>query len=499
VKFTLPKSVYNPVTIFGALLVGIGVSMFVFIYSIISFLNISGPYIGLVLFLIIPIPIVLGLILIPIGMFFNFKFIYRITKQGFPVIDPNKASHRNAIIIFIAGTGLFFFLSSFGSYNAYHFTESVEFCGLLCHGVMHPEYITYKNSPHARVPCAECHVGTGANWYVKSKMSGLYQVYAVMRNTFPRPIPTPIYNLRPARETCEACHWPEKFFHAQQIVKRHFLADENNTPWTIHFLISIGGGTQFPGHQVGSHWHVHPDNVIEYITPDKKQQSIPWVKWTDRKTGREIVYQSTEEPIDQAQIDTLEMATMDCMDCHNRPSHVFLSPNKALDNALAANNISRSLPYIKAKGVESLVDEYASKEEAHRSIASYISLFYEEEYPEIAQSKSQEIENAIKELQKIYEQNFFPDMKARWSDYPDNIGHLNFPGCYRCHDGKHATEEGKLISHECDGCHLIMAQGVKADNVATLSRTALEFKHPVDNDEAWREVGCYECHTGEIP
>ena len=498
-KLTLPRSAQNPITILGAMMVAAGIAIFVFLFIVFSIFEISGPYIGLVLFMIIPIPIVLGLLLIPFGMVYKIKrFSYSIDRV-LPIINPNIKSHRNAIIVFFVGTSLFFFLAAFGTYNAYHYTESVEFCGKLCHEAMRPEYVTYSNSPHARVLCAECHVGTGANWYVKSKMSGLYQVYAVLADIVPRPIPTPIHNLRPARETCESCHWPEKFFQAQQIVKRHFVADENNSPWTIHFLMSIGGGTQLPGHQVGSHWHVHPDNQIEYIASDQKQQNIPWIKWTDKNTGREIIFHSEDEPLEQGQIDTLETRIMDCMDCHNRPSHVFLSPNSAIDTEMSTDRVDRTLPYIKAKGIEALVGEYSSNEEAHSQIAEDISSFYEEEYPDLAQKRSKDIEASIKQIQTIYDKNFFPEMNVRWDKYHDNIGHLEFPGCFRCHDGKHVTDEGKPISHECDGCHLIMAQGTNADSVATLSREALEFEHPVDIDEAWRDTGCFECHTGESP
>ena len=186
----------------------------------------------------------------------------------------SSRSHRNAATIFAFGTVLVIFVSAVGGYQAFHYTESTEFCGATCHDVMYPEYTAYKHSPHARVACVECHIGPGADWWVQSKLSGAYQVYAVIADVYPRPIPTPIENLRPAQETCEQCHWPQKFFGGQQKRFNHYMYDEANTPWPINMLIKTGGGNPRTGQAEGIHWHMNIKNNVEYIARDEERQEV---------------------------------------------------------------------------------------------------------------------------------------------------------------------------------------------------------------------------------
>jgi len=211
----LPKSFYNWISLGGATLAIISFFIILFLLLISMLYSGGSSYIGLFTFIILPVFLVIGLILIPIGMLRKTKNDKKTTappeQKKWPIINLNDARYRNAWLIFSIGTLLFLMLSAIGSYEAFHYTESNRFCGSVCHSVMEPEYTAYQNSPHARVACVECHVGPGAGWYVKSKLSGLYQVYAVTTGNYPKPIPTPIENLRPARETCEECHWPEKF------------------------------------------------------------------------------------------------------------------------------------------------------------------------------------------------------------------------------------------------------------------------------------------------
>jgi hypothetical protein len=369
----------------------------------------------------------------------------------------------------------------------------VTFCGQTCHQIMKPEFTAYQESPHARVSCVECHIGPGATWFVKSKLSGAYQVYATLANTYPRPIPVPIQNLRPAQETCEQCHWPRKFYGAAERVLNHYLSDEKNSPWTIRMLIKIGGGDPTFGPVGGIHWHMNIANKIEYVATDKQRQVIPWVRMTDGTTGQVTVYQLTDNALKPEQLNGTQLRVMDCIDCHNRPTHIFNSPVRSVELAISTGRIDKSIPYIKEQVVQALTQNYKTTDEALRTIAEKLQTYYETKQAAFAQGQSRLLTQAISEAQTIYSHNFFPNMKVNWSVYADNIGHKDFPGCFRCHDGKHASESGQIISNDCNSCHTIIAQG-SGQNPASISPAGLEFEHPVEIGNAWKETPCTACH-----
>ena len=497
-KLRLPNSFYNLITYSGAAIASIASFMFVFLYVLSSISTIEKAYVGIVIFIVVPIFIILGLLLIPVGMIWH---TVRRKRKGdspsyaFPVLDLNSPQHRNATIIFGIGTLIFLFLSALGSYEAYHFTESVTFCGTMCHQVMQPEYAAYQNSPHARVTCAECHVGAGANWYVKSKLSGTYQVYATLTNAYPRPIPTPIKNLRPARETCEECHWPQKVYGKQQRLEIHYLPDENNTRWEIDMLMNTGGGNPGLGQSSGIHWHINPEIQIEYVATDPKRLKIPRVIMTNNNTKEQTIYNSTEESIDESEMAKLPARVMDCIDCHNRPSHEYRDPLEFVDVAIAAGDIDSTLPFIKRVAVQACTREYVTSASAMDSIALQLRDYYSAEYPEISKGKADAIEKSIVGIQKFFSQNIFPEMKVRWDNYVDHIGHMTSPGCFRCHDDKHVSESGRTISRDCNLCHSISAQGTDLNKEFAAGKEYLEFKHPEDIGDSWREAGCFECHA----
>jgi NapC/NirT cytochrome c family, N-terminal region len=501
-KLKLPRLAYNWISSIGAMIAiasgFVVISMLIFS----TFMEMTNPYLGIFSYMVMPAFLIFGLILIPIGML-NFK--RRRRKKGYvpgskwPVLDLNKKRHRNALYIFVIGTFIFVGLTTFGSYEAFHFSESITFCGTTCHVLMEPEFVAYQNSPHARVACVECHVGPGAGWYTKAKLSGAYQVYATLFNKYPRPIPTPIENLRPAQETCEQCHWPEKFFGAQQQRFNHFMYDEESTAWPINMLIKIGGGDPQSKQTSGIHWHMNIGNKVEYIARDGKHQDIPWVKFTDLSTGLFTIYQDNENPLTDEEIKTATPRLMDCVDCHNRPSHIYKSPDEAIDLAILTGRIDGSIPEIKRVAVELMSEEYESRIEAVENIAKNIRIFYAENYPEIYEQKREVLDSVIISTQTAYSENIFPDMKVRWSEYPDNIGHFTSIGCMRCHLGNHETETGEKITHDCQACHIILSQGSGEFAENSTSEEGLEFKHPEDIDEAWKEMGCYECHSGTQP
>ena len=390
-------------------------------------------------------------------------------------------------------TAVFLLSTAVGSYRTYQFTESVTFCGQTCHSVMTPEYTAYEQSPHARVECVQCHIGPGASWFVKSKLLGAYQVYATIMNRYPRPIPAPIANLRPARETCEQCHWPQEFYGAAERTFHHYLPDERNSPWTIQMLLKVGGGDPSFGAVGGIHWHMAIAYRVEYIASDDARQVIPWVRLTDRQ-GNVTVYQSSDGRLNAGQIKAARPRVMDCIDCHNRPTHIYRDPIAAVNLALQTGRMDRAIPHIREQAVRALTMTYGTTADAERGIAETLQTFYRSNDATFAAANATLITRAIAETRRLYAQNFFPGMKVSWRVYPDNIGHLNFPGCYRCHDGKHTSTDGRTITHDCNACHTLIAQGQDGNLENNLA--GLEFRHPVDISGMWRDTKCSECHTG---
>lgn len=502
-KLKLPHSSQNWVSLVGATIAVISLFMIIFLVVITSFSSQGGTYLGLVVFIILPGFLVMGLILIPVGMFFKVrrdKKKHVIPPSEWPQINLNDLRHRNAFFIFSIGTTIFLFLTAVGSYEAFHYTESVEFCGTLCHSVMQPEYTAYQNSPHARVACVDCHVGSGANWYVRSKLSGMYQVYAVTLGTVPRPIETPISNLRPARETCEQCHWPQKFYSRKLVTQKHYLADENNSEWDVTLTMKIGAPISALGLQEGIHWHINPNVKIEYKSTDKKRDKIPWVRYTNLKTGEVFIYQDKNESADPKSLDTMTTRTMDCMDCHNRPSHNYQPPAFFINNAITAGSIPKELPSIKSKAMDILGTDYSTTDTAMIVIKDKINSFYKEKYPDIYANKKYLVDRAVSGIQEAYKKNIFPEMKVKWSVYPNNIGHMEFMGCFRCHNDNHATQQGRLIKKDCNLCHSINAQGPPDKLELSSINSFLQFKHPGEEvGDSWKEMHCAECHTGLNP
>jgi hypothetical protein len=364
---------------------------------------------------------------------------------------------------------------------------------------MLPEKTAYQHSSHARVPCVDCHIGSGAGWYAKSKISGAYQVYATLANKYPRPIATPISNLRPAQETCEQCHWPERFFGAMQRQFNHYKYDDSSSSWPINMLIKVGGGDPKTGQTSGIHWHMNIGMKVEYVARDAKRMDIPWVRVTDRTTGRVTVYQNEESPLSDSELTALPRRTMDCMDCHNRPSHNYNSPDHEVDRLLLTGRADRRIPDIKRVAVEAMSVSYSTTDSAMEGIADHITEYYRQKHPEYYKEQSVLVDQAIVATQGAFSNNLFPEMQVSWKEYPDHIGHFNFPGCMRCHDGHHKTPDGITLSRDCRTCHTIIAQGSGAARQVATTEEGLDFEHPEDIGDAWKDTGCYECHSGTQP
>lgn len=420
-----------------------------------------GPYIGIIAFLILPAIFVFGLLLIPAGIwrkFHNEKIAGRL-PQDYPQINLGDPTFRETLWFVMTMTGVNLALFLTASYRGIHYMDSVQFCGRTCHVVMQPEFTAYQNSPHARVACVECHIGPGAPWFVRSKLSGAYQVLSVTFDLYSRPIPTPIEDLRPSRETCEQCHWPLKFHGDKLVVKPHFAGDEENSVTKTVLLMRTGGLDPLTRQPQGNHGvHLEPGAAIEYVAGDEKRQEIPYVRY-QRPDGEVIEYISAVAETPLEELRAAPRRRMDCMDCHNRPTHTFQMPGPALDQALEAKRIDPSLPYSKQQGLELLQRSYASQAEAASQIRTRLRNFYRQQYPEIFNSpRRAAIEQAADTLIEIYQRNVFPRMKIFWGTYPNNLGHDPFPGCFRCHDGLHSTaDESRTIPSDCDTCHTLLA------------------------------------------
>ncbi len=498
----LPSLTHNWISFIGAvisLVAGVCI-VFLLVFSLVA--RGINPYLGILLYMIMPVFLVGGLLLVPMGMFVRWRGLQKrgqIAYHKWPHIDLNNKGHRKAALIFATGTFILAVVSAVGIYQAYHYTDSVTFCGVTCHTVMRPEFTTYQDSPHARVRCVACHIGPGAGWYARSKLSGLYQVYATLADIYPRPVPTPIRDLRPAQETCEQCHWPRQFYGGQQRQFDSYLYDKMNTHWQINMLVKTGGGSPRTSQTSGIHWHMNIEIKVEYVARDRQRQDIPWIRVTNRETGRVKVYRDRSRSLSLKEFQYVRPWTMDCMDCHNRPSHSFHSPDYAVNLAILTGKIDRDLPEIKAVAVKAIAKEYTTSFDARREIEKTFSDYYREKYPSTYSRKKKEIEKSASAVLTAFTRNIFPEMKARWSDYPDNIGHFIFKGCMRCHDGKHKSDEGDAIPNDCRICHIIFSQGGPESSGVADFRTGLEFKHPVDIGDAWKGGACYECHTGSGP
>jgi nitrate/TMAO reductase-like tetraheme cytochrome c subunit len=455
----------NPISLAGVVLTTLGGGLWLFLLPTLMKGQAANPYLGILSFLLLPAVFIFGLILIPIGIWLRRASL---RKRGLPMTEFPQLTFDNAelrkLLAFVAATTVAnIIIASQWGYSAVNYMDSDQFCGLTCHKVMAPEYTAYQNSPHSRVGCAGCHIGEGASWFVKAKISGVRQVFAVALNNYPRPIPSPVHNLRPARETCEQCHWPQRFSGDLFSVRTTYGSDEQNQPAYTVLLLKVGGNTWRGG--VGIHGaHLDPKTKIEYTTTDEKRQSIPQVTYT-APDGKVTVFSANDVKISAQELAKSEKRTMDCVDCHNRPAHTYQLPEHAVDQAMTRGRISPSLPFIKKQAVDALKRDYADRDTAVREIATSLEGFYRSKYPQVADSRAEDVKNAIEAVKAIYLQNVFPEMKVSWGLYPTNIGHMDFPGCFRCHDGNHVSSDGRAIPNDCATCHDVLAMEEKDPKV----------------------------------
>ena len=407
--------------------------------------NASNPYVGIIVFLILPVVFFAGLALVPVGVYLSKRQIRDGLAQ--PEFD-RKAAVRRIAWFFIVVTVVNILIGTQLTYRAVTYMETPQFCGGSCH-TMKPELAAYQNSPHSRVECVDCHVAPGAVGWVNSKTNGLHQLIATVFGTMPKPIPSALESNRlvPARETCEHCHWPQNLGGTRLRVLSKFAEDETNTRTETVLLMLVGGNRISGIHGA----HFGPGIHIRFAAADPARQTIPWVEYRNTETGDSRKFAAADPPSDSA--NAFPAYDMQCVDCHNRPTHTFDLPERAMDKALARGEIPTGLPFIKKKSIELLKTTYTSSQEAAEKLPAGLVGFYQQNYPEIYAKRGDDVRQAGQSVLAIYDRNVFPELKVSWGTYPNNLGHTDFPGCFRCHDGSHTSADGKTINQDCNTCH----------------------------------------------
>jgi hypothetical protein len=440
------------ISMLGAALVTLAGFSWLFVLPLnINGKGVSNPYIGLLIFIAIPIVFFAGLILIPIGI----ALAKRKVVNNLNEMEDRRLAWRRVGIFFAVMTMANVVIASQLSYRAVEHMDTVQFCGATCH-VMKPEFTAHAAMPpHQAVACAECHIAPGATGWLKAKMNGTSQLIAVAFNSYPRPIESAMEDnkLVSSAETCEQCHARERAISPRLRVIPSFKDDETNTRTSTVLLMRIA-----TIHTA----HLGPGVHIRYAAADQKRQTIPWVEYTNQAATRSYLASGTKAD----SVRSLPTFEMQCVDCHNRASHAFELPDRAVNQAMAGGQISPSLPFVKKESLELL------KGDGPEKISPALSAFYLQKYPDVAARQSAEIHRAGEALAAIYQRNVFPDLKVTWGTYPNNLGHTDDPGCFRCHDASHTTSDNKTITQDCNICHQPVAMDeASPDILKTLELT----------------------------
>jgi hypothetical protein len=456
----------HPLTVLGFGLTTLsGISLVVFLI-LQSAGVIDNPYVGIVGLALLPGLFVAGLVAMPVGILFRRRRLRRSGAMSeevpaYPRIDFGDAHVRRGVAIVLGLTVVNAILLATSTAAALSFMDTPKFCGTVCHTVMRPEYTAYGNSPHSRVRCVQCHIGPGASFAVHSKFDGLRQVWKVIRGNYARPIASPVHTLRPARDTCESCHWPAKHYGDKLKVLGRFAEDEHNTASFTALLLKTGGGAAGAGERHGGihWWHIYADNRIRYFATDARRQEIAWVELTTPEGKRtEFVRDASHPPSASAIQQSARL--MDCIDCHNRPTHLFPTPAKVVDAVLERQADLRALPYFKREAVKAVSAAYPTHDQGVAAVRLAISGYYAATYPELAAAKPALVSLGAAEAARAYDRTVFPEMQTSSQTHPNNLGHDDSPGCFRCHDGNMTSAKtGKTIPNDCETCHGMLVDG----------------------------------------
>jgi hypothetical protein len=439
----------HPLSILGAALSVVSAVLFLtfFVLDLVGFE--TNPYFGIVTFLLLPAVFLIGLVLVPLGMWMT----RRRTAQGrpaaaWPVIDLRRASVRRTAAFIVVLTCVNAAILAMASYKSVEYVDSTDFCTGVCHTPMQPEATAHRASVHASIACTSCHVGPGAPGFVRAKTGGVRRVAAVVTDSYERPIPSPPHDLPGAVGTCRNCHTPTKFFGDLVRQFPYYSDDEEVTEQVTTMVMHVGGGGSDVVPPRGIHWHASPATRIEYIATDAGRDTIPWLRVSDAAGVREYA----DEGVTPEQIVGGVRRVMDCTDCHNRIGHPFAgSPERAVDGALAQRLLPRTLPFMRREAVAALGADYPDRATAVQQIATHLTAFYAEQAG--GTNDDGRVAQAVRATQDLYTGNVFPAMNVSWGSYPTNIGHTDAPGCFRCHDETKRTNTGLVISQDCEMCH----------------------------------------------
>jgi len=443
-RLRLPDTVENPISLLGMGIATASAALFLVLLLLETFDFLVNPYLGLLLFVTLPVVFLGGLLLIPVGAW-RVARRRRLHLQAaeWPVIDLRQARQRTIFTAVLVLTFVNIVIVSLAGYGGVHYMESTQFCGQVCHETMAPEFESHRVWAHKNVACTGCHVGPGVGSFVEAKLNGTRQLFHLVVNEVPKPIPTPVRSLGTTDDTCGRCHFAERFQGNRLREIRDYADDEGNSETLTTLLMKVGK----PGGGPGSGIHRHIGLDIEYVTLDEKRASIPYIRVRDDGGN---VREFTAEGATSAQIAAGTRRQMDCLDCHNRPAHTFtFTPQRAVDRAIAEGDISRELPFVRREAVTAVSGEFTDGPAALEAIAAHLNDFYKARPGTDALLQGR----AVIATQRVFAQNVFPSMKVTWGTYPNHLGHVDTPGCFRCHDDSHKSADGRVISQDCELCH----------------------------------------------
>jgi nitrate/TMAO reductase-like tetraheme cytochrome c subunit len=439
----------HPLALAGITLTTVAAVLFIALALAMLIGLLANPYAGLIVFVALPALFVIGLLLIPLGIRKQrLALAERRALEDWPVIDFRQPRTRRLVLVLASLTALNLIIVLVAGYGALHWMESPQFCGAVCHEPMHPQYTAWQDAPHSNVACVQCHIGEGGEAFVRYKAAGVRQLFHVVTNQYPRPIPG-VADMRLAFETCGSCHWPGRSIGDRLRVLRSYGDDEANTESATALMLHLGGpGT--PGGK-GIHWHANPALRIEYVYTDEERQKIPWVQVT-RPDGSSEEYVAEGLPRGQRPAGTERR--MDCIDCHNVVAHrIEPSAEQAVDRALASGAMSRALPFVRRESVKLMQAKYDTTDAALAAIDQGLRGFYKSQSGQVDAAA---LERAVTTLKSVYQRNVFPGMNVTFGTYPDNLGHTSSVGCFRCHDGSLTAKDGTSIPSDCETCHKML-------------------------------------------
>ena len=375
-----------------------------------QFRSFTNPYDALIIFVLVPAFFVAGLILVPIGLYLRSRVEGGVRAVWAAVVWDDARLLRLSLVV-LSATMVNVVLMSAASYQGLQYLDSNQFCGVVCHNPMSPQFEAHQFSPHASVACVDCHVGPGPSSFLRSKVAGLGRVKAVLLDSYDRPLRISDENRQPVVAACENCHWREQKQGEPLRLIRHYDDDEESTLRSTLLLMRVDTAIHA----------THVGRDIYYIAEDRERQIIPWV------SSDGVEYVSGDVP-------EVEPVRMGCLDCHNRAAHSFGSPERAVDDAIAEGRVDRSIPFAKRNTLEAVLQADGA-----------------------APASAAEAE--------ILRRNIFPSVNVTWDSYPDNIGHELYPGCFRCHDSQHTAESGEVISQNCFACHELLAIGEREPEI----------------------------------